>query len=248
MSSCDDQIQGFFDTVEEKYDASDLTNKLNNLIEYVTENSNCDSECQREREIERLRRIWVESEEELITLPTTVNENEKNYYDALYGENYYKDVILRRRHEREARGWRRREDNSFYNNNNIIGIELRNYTTETNSLSKLKLFFNELKKKNKQIKDNIDSYYSKKTTAARKVWYQDQDIEKMEYIEYILKIFYYGIFIAYIIFSGFIKNAEYKNKKIVLLLIVYLVIPFILDNIITFILELINNYYNKAPS
>ena len=102
--------------------------------------------------------------------------------------------------------------------------------------------------KNKQIKDNIDSYYSKKTTAARKVWYQDQDIEKMEYIEYILKIFYYGIFIAYIIFSGFIKNAEYKNKKIVLLLIVYLVIPFILDNIITFILELINNYYNKAPS
>ena len=58
----------------------------------------------------------------------------------------------------------------------------------------------------------------------------------------------FGVFFGYIIFSGFIKNADYKNIKVLLLLLIYLSIPFILKHIISFTLDLIYNYKNKAPS
>jgi hypothetical protein len=41
-------------------------------------------------------------------------------------------------------------------------------------------------------------------------------------------IIYYSLFILYLIFSEFISEKQYNNKKVVLILVLYLIIPIVL--------------------
>ena len=246
--SCDEEIQDAISTIDTKLNSSDAINKLNTALEFLRENTNCDSECQKEKEIERLRLQWIQTKNQLNNLPKIVNQNEKDYWVAAESLDYYNNNILKEEYYQQILRWRQIEKKKFSEIYEIMLIKLKSYEIETYSLSKLKQLFEEVTKKNEKLKNNIDNYYSKNNTNSRKVWYQDQDLNKLESIQYILKIFYFGVFFGYIIFSGFIKNAGYKNKKVVLLLLIYLSIPFTLKYILSFTLELINNYYDTAPS
>ena len=246
--SKNEQIKNAINRIDSKLNSTEALNQVNDLIQFMNVNLNCDSQCQKEKEIESLREKWTKSKNELKDMPSIVNTNEKKYYIAAEGIDYYNNDILKNRYLQEISKWSQAERNNFSDIYEIMQTKLKSYEIETYSSSKLKQLFEELTQKSEKLKTNIDNYYAKSRTNARKVWYEDQDIEKLEYIQKILKIFYFGVFFGYIIFSGFIKNAEYKNKKVVLLLLIYLSIPFILKHIISFTLDLIYNYKNKAPS
>jgi hypothetical protein len=58
---------------------------------------------------------------------------------------------------------------------------------------------------------------------------------------------YYSLFVLYLIFSNFISEKQYKNKKVVAILAVYLIIPFILSYAINISYDLyiyFLEYYN----
>ena len=98
-----------------------------------------------------------------------------------------------------------------------------------------------------KIQSKIDSYKTNLHVDNRKNNYQNTNYEFYIYIHKFMLIIYYSLFILYLIFSNFISEKQYKNKKTVAILAVYLIIPFILSYAINISYDLyiyFLEYYN----
>jgi len=80
-----------------------------------------------------------------------------------------------------------------------------------------------------ETQKKIDTYKTTLQMDNRKNNYlvSNYDMYKNIYFYYI--IIYYCLFVLYLIFSKFISDKQYANKKILLLLFIYLIIPIILS-------------------
>ena len=104
--------------------------------------------------------------------------------------------------------------------------------------------------KHKQIADiekDINYYRKGLTVDNTKASYKTDDLTFNQSIKYFLLILYYFAFVVYLILSKFIRDKLYENKKIVFLLFLYLISPFIIGYILNGIVSLyiyIIEYFN----
>ena len=135
-----------------------------------------------------------------------------------------------------------------------IDSKISSYNTLLNnykSLDKLRISITELTSdKNRQI-TNIEkdiNYYKKGLNVDNtKASYKNDNLNFNQSIRYFLLILYYFAFVVYLIFSNFIKDKLYENKKIAFLLFLYLISPFIIAYILNGIVSLyiyIIEYFN----
>ena len=220
---------------------------INDLMSYMNKYLNCDTDCQREREIESLRKKWKDSKSLLKSLPEKVDNNEKNFYVAKKGLAYYQENILRARYLEYIKNWREKQVEQFFEIRKLMKLMLKNLIVQSNSKSKLNQLYEELLEKNKTLEINIDNFNKNAFTNGRRAWYQTQDNEETLYWRFFIKIFYFAVIIAYIIFGGFIRESEFKNWKTWLFLIFYCIFPFILHYIISLIIYYYNEINNQAP-
>ena len=83
-----------------------------------------------------------------------------------------------------------------------------------------------------KIQSKIDSYKTNLHVDNRKNNYQNNNYEFYINVKKYMLILYYSLFVLYIIFSKFLSEKQYTNKKILLILVIYLAIPIILSYII----------------
>jgi len=98
-----------------------------------------------------------------------------------------------------------------------------------------------------KIQSKIDSYKTNLHVDNRKNNYQNTNYEFYIYIHKFMLMLYYSLFVLYLIFSNFISEKQYKNKNVVAILAVYLIIPFILSYAINISYDLyiyFLEYYN----
>lgn len=80
-----------------------------------------------------------------------------------------------------------------------------------------------------KIQSKIDSYKTNLHVDNRKNNYQSSNYEFYSTLRKYMLILYYSLFILYLIFSNFLREKQYTNKKILLILAIYLLIPIILS-------------------
>ena len=123
-------------------------------------------------------------------------------------------------------------------NNSSYNTLLNNYK----SLYKLKTSISDLTSdKHKQIADiekDINYYRKDLTVDNTKASYKTDNLTFNQSIKYFLLILYYFAFVVYLILSKFIRDKLYENKKIVFLLFLYLISPFIIGYILNGIVSL----------
>lgn len=222
-------------------------NKINDMMKEIERKLTCDTDCEREKNIQDLKKRWKKSEEELKILPENVLANEKKFYVAKNGENYYRNNVMRERYIKYIEQWRQDQLNKFEEINEFMEMTLDYYTSQTISKSRINQLLKEVQDKNKVLKKDIDDYYKNTFTAERRVWYQGEENDNLLYWRFYIKIFYFGVILAYVIMGPFIHNQGYKNWKLWLLIILYIVFPFILHYIISFCIYLYRYYNRKAP-
>ena len=88
-----------------------------------------------------------------------------------------------------------------------------------------------------KIQSKIDRYKMNLHVDDRKNIYQDNNYESYKYIYNFIVLAYYGLFILYLIVSKFFSEKQYYNKKVLIILFIYLIIPIILNNIINLTYE-----------
>jgi hypothetical protein len=167
-------------------------------------------------------------------------ENENN---GLY--NFIK-VAIQDRHDRFKDTTRFAEDcknNSFYTMKKFIGEEKamldklhKYYTSFVSSYETLYLnketvsrTINSKLDELEKIQSKIDSYKTNLHVDNRKNNYQNDNYIFYSSLKFYMLIIYYSLFILYLIFSEFISEKQYNNKKVVLILVLYLIIPILLS-------------------
>ena len=88
-----------------------------------------------------------------------------------------------------------------------------------------------------KIQSKIDSYKKNLHVDNRKNNYQNNNYTFYITVKKYMLILYYSLFVAYLIFSNFLSEKQYTNKKILLILVIYLLIPIILSYAINIIYE-----------
>ena len=88
-----------------------------------------------------------------------------------------------------------------------------------------------------KIQSKIDSYKTNLHVDNRKNNYQNNNYEFYVTVKKYMLILYYSLFILYLIFSNFFREKQYTNKKILLILLIYLIIPIILSYVINLTYE-----------
>lgn len=94
-------------------------------------------------------------------------------------------------------------------------------------------------------KSKLDNYKNNVNKDNTQYLYNKNSLEFINYIYYIILIIYYSIFVIFLIFSDFIKNQDYRNKKYMLLIIIYLTIPILTKYILNIIYNIYTYYIEK---
>ena len=222
-------------------------NKINDMMKFIERNLTCDSDCQREKHIENLRKKWKESQDELRTLPETVLSNEKKFYVTKNGEDYYRNNILRERYTKYIENWRKDQIQKFNDINDIMESTLENYKSETIAKSRINQLLKQVQEKNDLLKKEIDNFYKTTFTAERRVWYQGKDNDNLLSWRFYIKIFYFAVLFAFVLMGPFVQAGGYKSVKMWLFIIFYIALPYILHYIISFFIKSYRYFTRRAP-
>ena len=87
------------------------------------------------------------------------------------------------------------------------------------------------------LQKKIDNYKTLAHVDNRKNTYLVSNYDMYKTIYFYMVIVYYSLFVLWLIFSKFISEKQYNDKKIVLLLFIYLIIPIILSYLMNIIYE-----------
>ena len=89
----------------------------------------------------------------------------------------------------------------------------------------------------------INDYTASIQTDSRKNFYEDQEIGFSDKIRYYIKIIYYLLLVIYLWYGGFFQNQLYKNYRVWIILVLYILIPFVLKYMVIHLFYLWNSFY-----
>lgn len=139
------------------------------------------------------------------------------------------------------------ELNDFYKLKNIMSSLITSYEHLFDYKSSLKAIYNEKFNNLENINNKINTYKQNLFMDERKNNYQSNNYDFYKSAHFFVLIIYFSLLALYLIFSDFIREKRYKERKNIIGLISYIITPFllayILDNIYKiyiFILEFNN--------
>lgn len=91
-----------------------------------------------------------------------------------------------------------------------------------------------LKELNK-FSNKIDTYTQNLYIDSRKDNYENSNYDFYKSVNYYFLIFYACLLVAYFIFTPFFQEEKYKNLKLVAMIVVYIMVPFILPSLLALI-------------
>jgi len=193
----------------------------------------CDDECKRQREIVELKSKWKADKERYINLPEQINEAERAYYVEAKSDDYYNNNILRVRYNNIFQRFKDNKTKQLDNVARNVNKNIEHYTANKLAEKRIKELYNDSLKKNKALKLDIDNYYRKVFTDERKVYYEDEQLENLEYYHTLIMIIYFALIVLYILFGPFFKQQKYKSILTWFFIALYVAFPFLLNYLIT---------------
>jgi hypothetical protein len=221
-------------------------NKFNTLISQASDAIMCDSECRKQRETDKLKQNYLNSQTNLSSASNQVEVAQKNYVIFTQGESAYNDLLdnqLQEKAEQIA--------NQFteYFQGDSVKIETQIDTYEgliLNFKNVVELYLN-YKKENVQLIKDLKDETSDVLTNERKTYYADQKIDGLKsFYFYFLLTIYVICVICFGVFS--IMYPSQSNWKIkVATFIGFILLPFFSTWILGKIIYLIYNLYELLP-
>ena len=223
----------------------ETTAQINALLAKSTEALTCGPDCQKMKTTQELEQKYLDSQTNMQTAPIQLEDARKNYYVYTKGDSAYNQMLeddLTKKADRigDVISSRFNEEvkkatilNTYYNSDLV------------NSKNTFELY-NRYLKENKNAETIIQDSHGDVLTNDRKTYYETQEYDSLDW--------WYNFFIgAYYIFviSFAVGLILFPNKLSLLrkigLLILFVIYPFIIDYIVTFLMKIINNITKLLP-
>ena len=226
------------------------SNAMQSMFQNVSSMLTCDSDCQKRRKADELRRAWKSAAESQKNAPIMTSEAEKEYYVFTQGVPGYEKMLLQRytKKAEEAKSLAQKSHKELVEELRAL---IADYTAETISLKRMKELLRVRLDENKALKEAIDQDISAIETNDRRVVYEDWAKTWLGTVGKALLWLYIIVACVFIYKSPFIKSQGYKTVKGWLTPIALIIYPFILKyiSLLLWILSDKVSWYmdNKAP-
>ena len=223
---------------------------MQSMFKNVSSMLTCDSECQKRKKADELRRAWQSAAESEKNAPIMTSEAEKEYYVFAEGVPGYEKMLLQR-YTKKAQGAKSIAQKSHKELAEELKALITDYSAETTSMKRMKELLRVRLDENKALKQAIDQDISAVETNDRRVVYEDWAKSWLGTVGYALFWLYVITACVFLYKSSFIKSQGYKTVKGWLIPVALVVFPFILRYISLLLWTLTDkvSWYmdNRAP-
>ena len=112
---------------------------------------------------------------------------------------------------------------------------LKSYKSIEQYYKSLKSIIASKKKELNKFSNKVDTYKQNLYIDGRKDNYENKNYDFYKTINFYIIILYYSLLVCYFIFSSFFQEKKYNNRILVLLIILYISIPFIISYLLSLI-------------
>ena len=199
-------------------------NKLNGIISNLNNLISCDSDCQKRKHADELKRKWDKAEQS----SENVKEAEKEYYVFTKGEDGYLNM-LRNKYRNDATEYKNKNKKihddlvKTYDDLNNLYLSLNKSTKDVEDL------FNIRSRENNELEKSIDEMKSSVETNERKIDYLTKNYNYFDlFKKYILILFYILVFVLFLMKPIDLKN-KYELSKFLIFIGTLLLLPFLIE-------------------
>jgi hypothetical protein len=215
--------------------------EIQTLMRQATQSFQCDAACERKKEIARLKQEWVKSESQAgEKLKQQIEDNRKNFFLAVKGPTFYRSNVLKPEYQAEIDTFIKQQQSDLSKIQISNTRTINAYTATISSLDRIKQLYNDVNNKNTSLKREIDRKEKTTNTAERRVYYEFQEMDKLEYYNKIIKIIYLVVVALYTVLSLYYISGQYKKFGFWGFVLIATAIPFVLPIATRFILSHLN--------
>ena len=220
--------------------------KFNSFIQAASQQISCGSECQKQKKAQELKDKYLNAEANLSLAEPEYQISKKEYYSYVNGENNYNQMLEEEESSRADKITEKINDKTTTTINNINSL-LQTYDGLLINFRNVLDLFRQYKKENRFLEKKIKDDSNDVLINNRKTYYEDQNISSLNSIYYyILLTIYIIVVICFIVFS-LIYPGTISLKIKLLLLVVFIALPFISTFILGKIIEFIYWIFNLLP-
>jgi len=128
--------------------------------------------------------------------------------------------------------------------NNLLSALIYDYENEKIYTNNMKELYSRHISDTSNLKNNVDDYISYIQTDNRKSFYKNQEIEFSNKIRNYILIFYYLLLLVFLWYGSFFQNKLYKNVYVWLMIIIYILIPYVIKYLTVNLFYLLNKFYD----
>ncbi len=220
--------------------------KLNSFIQQASNTIMCNTECQKQKEAEKLKKAYLKSQETLASAPNRLQTAERNYVIYTQGQTAYDELQDRELDEKATV-----IVDTFKENFDEEVIKIQSQINSYNGLlmnykNVLELLM-KYEKENGELFKDIKKETNDVLTNERKSFYEDQNIGSLKFY------YFYFLLIIYVIcvlcFAAFSLIYPSQSSWIVRLgiFVLLIVLPFVSTWILGMIIYFIYEGYNLLP-
>ena len=221
------------------------TNRTGYIREKIN-NTVCDAECQREKKLKTLEEKYQKSLYNYKNAPEKLKDAKKNYIIYKDGDVYYQELYereLTKKIDGTVQKLFQENKTKVDNMENDINDFKQKYLLYKNHLNN---YLSEIDNNNKVFEKKLYDVTTEKELDARKSYYENKETEHITWYSKFFTVIYYILFVTYLVL--FIFNGSYAKRVNILLLLVFLFLPYIWYYIfVKYLLIIFNFIYSRLP-
>ena len=221
-------------------------NNFNTIMSQASDTILCNSECRQKREAENLKQTYENAQTNLASASNQVHVAQKNYVTFTQGTAAYNDLQDSQLQEKAQLIINQFNEN-FDEESIKIKSQIQTYTGLLINFNNIFDLFRKYEKENIELSLELKDETNDVLTNERKTYYEDQNIDSLKfYYYYFLLSIYVIVVICFAAFSLIYPSQSSWKTKLVLL-VVFIVLPFFSTFILGKIIYLVYEAYNLLP-
>jgi len=221
-------------------------NYFNELMSKASEAILCNTECQKNKQEELLKQQYLNAKTNLVTASNKENIAEKNYIIFSKGESAYNDFLDNKLQEK-AELISKKFLNNFNEESKKIKSNISSYEGILINFRNIVDLYLNYKKENIELFKELKEETNDILTNERKTYYEDQNIDRLKSFYSYFFIIIYILFVVCFVSFSFIFPSIYTWQTRLMLIIFFIILPFISTWIIGIIIYFLYEIYNFLP-
>jgi len=223
----------------------DMSN-FNELINQASDSIMCNSDCQQQRESDKLKQIYLKAETNIFSAPNDLQVAKQNYVTFTRGEQAYNNM-QKTELEKNAKLIADETTTKFNDESTKIKTQIDTYNGLFLNYVNIVDLYEKYKKDNAELFIEFKDETNDVLTNERKTYYEDQQIDSLKFYYY---YFFVTVYVVCVISFGIfilIYPSQLTTIPKILTFIVLIALPFISTFILGIIIYLIYALYNLLP-